>query len=381
MRTGESGEEVLQAHPDAGGRRLGERLACARRRDLKRKPAASRGGAAGSSSGCAPSTSRWSTPCWAATASPQVAALAADAAGAPVAIVVPRLGAAVAAPARRARRTSTTLRRYVADRVKDRPAQVPPSGRRRGADHVRRRRRRRGRCCSTGPTPAAARGGRVPAPRGGRLAHRGRGRGGQGGGRAEPARLVPRGPALAPGPRAARGRAPRRAPRLRPVARRRRAVRRADDRPPAPRGGDDRRRPPRRAGPAHGRARLRAAARRRRRRRARAHARARARGWPSACAATARSACRASTPTRPSSARAIQEAELVLDVLRQSDAPIAAGHRHRHLPAAVPRARLAPRGGALVLRGHGRADRPLRRPVPHRPRRARSRPTSSRTAT
>src|ERR1700712_2021211 len=43
------------------------------------------------------------------------------------------------------------------------------------------------------------------------------------------------------------------------------------------------------------------------------------------------------------------------------------GHRHRHLPAALPRAGLAPRGGAVLLRGHGRADRPLRRPVPHRP--------------
>ena len=39
--------------------------------------------------------------------------------------------------------------------------------------------------------------------------------------------------------------------------------------------------------------------------------------------ATAPSASRASTPTRPSFGRAIQEAELVLDVLRQSDAPIA----------------------------------------------------------
>jgi sugar diacid utilization regulator len=56
----------------------------------------------------------------------KVAALAADAAGAPVAIVIPRLGAAVAAPAA-AEDDLATLRRYVADRVKDRPAQVPPS--------------------------------------------------------------------------------------------------------------------------------------------------------------------------------------------------------------------------------------------------------------
>jgi sugar diacid utilization regulator len=56
----------------------------------------------------------------------KVAALAADAAGAPVAIVIPRLGAAVAAPAA-PEEDLATLRRSVADRVKDRPAQVPPS--------------------------------------------------------------------------------------------------------------------------------------------------------------------------------------------------------------------------------------------------------------
>ena len=56
----------------------------------------------------------------------KVAALAADAAGAPVAIVIPRLGAAVAAPAA-GEEDLATLRRYVADRVKDRPAQVPPT--------------------------------------------------------------------------------------------------------------------------------------------------------------------------------------------------------------------------------------------------------------
>jgi PucR family transcriptional regulator, purine catabolism regulatory protein len=54
----------------------------------------------------------------------KVAALAADAAGAPVAIVIPRLGAAVAAPAA-PEEDLAMLRRYVADRVKDRPAQVP----------------------------------------------------------------------------------------------------------------------------------------------------------------------------------------------------------------------------------------------------------------
>jgi sugar diacid utilization regulator len=56
---------------------------------------------------------------------PRVAAIAADAAGAPVAIVVPRLGAAVAEPAL-TEELEATLRRYVSDRVKDRPAPVPP---------------------------------------------------------------------------------------------------------------------------------------------------------------------------------------------------------------------------------------------------------------
>src|SRR6478752_1207610 len=50
----------------------------------------------------------------------RVAELASEAAGGPVAIVVPRLGVAVAAPA-----ASPALRRYAADRVKDRPVEVP----------------------------------------------------------------------------------------------------------------------------------------------------------------------------------------------------------------------------------------------------------------
>jgi sugar diacid utilization regulator len=53
----------------------------------------------------------------------QVAALAAEAAGAPVAIVVPRLDAAVAAGADGP--VLEAVRRYVADRVRDRPSQVP----------------------------------------------------------------------------------------------------------------------------------------------------------------------------------------------------------------------------------------------------------------
>jgi len=55
----------------------------------------------------------------------RVAALAADAAGAPVAIVVPRLSVAAVAPALD-EASVETLRRYVADRVKDRPVRVPP---------------------------------------------------------------------------------------------------------------------------------------------------------------------------------------------------------------------------------------------------------------
>ncbi|MCW3045877.1 MAG: hypothetical protein JWO74_161 [Solirubrobacterales bacterium] len=54
----------------------------------------------------------------------RVAALAAEAAGAPVAIVVPRLGVAAIAPAVNDELLDA-LRDYVGDRVKDRPAQVP----------------------------------------------------------------------------------------------------------------------------------------------------------------------------------------------------------------------------------------------------------------
>jgi sugar diacid utilization regulator len=53
----------------------------------------------------------------------QVAALAAEAAGAPVAIVVPRLDAAVAAGSDD--KTLEEIRRYVGDRVRDRPSPVP----------------------------------------------------------------------------------------------------------------------------------------------------------------------------------------------------------------------------------------------------------------
>jgi sugar diacid utilization regulator len=56
---------------------------------------------------------------------PRVAALAADAAGAAVAIVVPRLGATIVTGDAVDDAMRDTLRRYVADRVADRPARVP----------------------------------------------------------------------------------------------------------------------------------------------------------------------------------------------------------------------------------------------------------------
>jgi len=58
----------------------------------------------------------------------RVAALAASAAGAPVAIVIPRLGATVVAggAAGAGEERLAALRRYVGDRLRDRPSQVPP---------------------------------------------------------------------------------------------------------------------------------------------------------------------------------------------------------------------------------------------------------------
>jgi sugar diacid utilization regulator len=56
----------------------------------------------------------------------RVAELAADAAGGPVAIVVPRIGVAAVAPARGAAVDALpALKRYLADRLRDRPAEVP----------------------------------------------------------------------------------------------------------------------------------------------------------------------------------------------------------------------------------------------------------------
>jgi sugar diacid utilization regulator len=92
----------------------------------ERKPAASRGGAGGIVERLRAVHLEMVDAVLGGDGLEKVAALAADAAGAPVAIVIPRLGAAVAAPAA-GEEDLATLRRYVADRVKDRPAQVPPA--------------------------------------------------------------------------------------------------------------------------------------------------------------------------------------------------------------------------------------------------------------
>ena len=90
----------------------------------ERKPAASRGGAGGIVERLRAVHLEMVDAVLGGDGLEKVAALAADAAGAPVAIVIPRLGAAVAAPAA-TEDDLAALRRYVADRVKDRPAQVP----------------------------------------------------------------------------------------------------------------------------------------------------------------------------------------------------------------------------------------------------------------
>jgi sugar diacid utilization regulator len=92
----------------------------------ERKPAASRGGAGGLVERLRAVHLEMVDAVLGGDGLDKVASLAADAAGAPVAIVIPRLGAAVAAPAA-GEEDLATLRRYVADRVKDRPAQVPPT--------------------------------------------------------------------------------------------------------------------------------------------------------------------------------------------------------------------------------------------------------------
>ena len=334
------------------------------------------------SSGCAASTCRWSTRCSPATASTRVAELAADGGGR--ARRDRRAAARGRGGRRRRRATDLAPLRALRRRPRQGPARGgarrgggrgPDRGRRRasrGGAHARRRRRR-------GPRPEAAEFLHLAAVASltevaieeakeeveqnlrGSFLEELRSR----------ADLEP-----------ARGRAPRRPARLRPLARRGRAVRRAHHRPPAPRGGHDRRGVPRRAGPAHRRAAS-----------TRCCPRPGADDAPEATLARRPPARRApaqrhgtvglsSLLRRPAEfaprdpggrARARRPAPV-----RRADRR---GHRHRHLPPALPRARLAPRGGALLLRGHRRADRPLRRPVRDRPRRARSRPTSTRTAT
>ena len=63
----------------------------------------------------------------------RVAELAAEAAGSPVAIVIPRLGPAALSPGAA---DVGALRRYVGDRARGRPASVPPGDRRRGPDRL-----------------------------------------------------------------------------------------------------------------------------------------------------------------------------------------------------------------------------------------------------
>ena len=123
VRTGESGEDVLQAHPDAAAARPDG----ARARGGGSAAQARRPSAAGLVERLREVHLAMLDAVLAGDGLARVAALAAGAAGAPVAIVVPRLGAAaIAAPDRGVgEETAAALRRYVADRVKDRPAQVP----------------------------------------------------------------------------------------------------------------------------------------------------------------------------------------------------------------------------------------------------------------
>ena len=247
-----------------------------------------------------------------------MAELAAEAAGAPVAIVVPRLGAAVALAGRRAP-TLAALRRYVADRARGRPAPVPPGVGGEVPIAVGRRDRRRACCCSA--TPSRARGGassctsrRSPALTEVAVEEA-----------REEVEQNLRGSFL----EELRSR-PRHSSRARSCAARARlgcdlsrgavvlCAELTTDRPRhvvATIAG----RVPGRARPAHGRPRRVYALLPARRRRPRRRWPPRA-AWRRGCSATAPSASRPSTATRASSPRAIQEAELVLDVLRRSEA-------------------------------------------------------------
>ena len=186
------------------------------------------------------------------------------------------------------------------------------------------------------------------------------GGGGQGGGRGEPARLVPRGPPLAARP-AARDRASRRPASAAILARGGRAVRRAHERPPAPRGGHDLRRRAGRPGPAHPGCERHAPCPRPRLRVDPAvggdnaleatlgSARA---DWRGAWASTAPSGCRASTRTREFTRDPGGRAGPRWSCARSRAQAATTSRRTsaRHLPPAVPRAGPAPRRSAASTR-------------------------------
>ena len=159
----------LQAHPDAAaanGLRGDRRCREAAGHDRDREPAACRRRRRRSSSGCAPSTWRWSTPSSAATASSGSRSWPPTRPARPVAIVIPRLGAAVVAPAGRGAGASAwrSCAATSATALRDRPVAGAAGGRRRGADRVRRRAGRR-RPAAGRPTAGGDDGRRVPAPR------------------------------------------------------------------------------------------------------------------------------------------------------------------------------------------------------------------------
>ena len=119
IRTGESGEETLQAHPGAADRgragRVGAPMASP---PSQRSPRAT----ARSSSGCGPSTWRWWTPCWAATAS----------AASPSSPPTPPAGTvAIVVPAPRARRSRRPAARATSARCAATSATAPRTARRR----------------------------------------------------------------------------------------------------------------------------------------------------------------------------------------------------------------------------------------------------------
>ena len=309
----------------ASGRRGGRGTARAPRRgrlrpSRGRRPAADRPADARWSSDCAPSISRWSTRCWRATASSASPSWPRRRPARPSRSSSRGSGRrSLRRRARRRRRAAAALRRR--PRCATGRPPVPRGRRRRGADRARATRSIGAVIARRRPT-RRRRGARVPAPRRRGVADRGRGRGGQ-------ARRSSRTCAARSWRSCARGRTSTRREIVRRAARlgcdlSRGAVvlcaELTSDRPRhvvATIAGeypgalaqhmDD------------GRACVRAAARGRRRRRARGDARGGPQARRRGCSATAPSGSRPSTPIRRSFGRAIQEAELVLDVLRRSD--------------------------------------------------------------